>query len=190
MTQHESFSHSLVSSKLWLCEKLERIIDEQLIKNPVVNILAGWDNLLGFIMLIRRPRFYGVVNSYDINGQHINDANAICDYWNYEYPKVYNHLRDIKTLDFTNAGDESIFINCSVDQLEGTDWYDIIPANKLVCLQCTDLPISHEGWDIKQSYTIEDFMKTYQMSRFLFCESKTFDYGHLQFNRHMLIGIK
>ena len=190
MNAHESFSHSLVASKLWLCEKLERVIDEQSIKNPIVNILAGWDNLLGFMLLIRRPKFYGVINSYDIEPDHIASADKICDYWNYEYPKVYNTVKDINTLDFSNGGKESVFINCSVDQMDGIDWYNVIPEGKLVCLQCTNLPVSHEGWDIKQSYTIEHFMETYNMSRYLMCETKTFEYGHLNFNRHMLIGIK
>ena len=190
MDAYESFSHSLVSSKLWLCEKLEQCIDRQPIKNPIVTILAGWDNLLGFMMVVRRPNFYGVINSYDIDSQSIENANKICDHWVYEYPKVYNHVRDINTLDFSNAGKESVFINCSVDQMEGTSWFNIIPEGNLVCLQCTNLPVSHDGWDIKQSYTIEDFMSTYKMSRYLLCETKTFDYGHLSFNRHMLIGIK
>jgi len=190
MNTHESFSHSLVSSKLWLCENLERVLDDQVIKNPIVNILAGWDNLLGFMMLVRRPKFYGVINSYDLDPMHTEHADKITDYWMYEYPKVYNKTKDINTLDFTNADKESVFINCSVDQMDGTDWYNIIPEGKLVCLQCTNLPVGHESWDVKQSYTIEDLMTTYKMSRYLVCESKTFDYGHLSFNRHMLIGIK
>lgn len=190
MEAYESFSHSLVASKLWLCENLERVIDNEGIINPVVNVLASWDSLLAFMMATRRPKFYGVFNMYDMDSESIERANKLCDYWTYEYPKIYNNHRDINTLDFTNAGRESVFVNCSVDQIDGVDWYNVIPSNKLVCLQCTNLPTSHEGWHIKQSYTIEDLMQTYKMSKYLFCETKTFDYGHLTFNRHMVIGIK
>ena len=92
---YESFSHSLVASKLWLCEELEWVLDKQLIKNPVVNILASWDSMLAFMMLIRRPKFYGVVNAYDIDSSSVADANNILDHWIYEYTIVYNHVNYI-----------------------------------------------------------------------------------------------
>lgn len=187
---YESFSHSLVASKLWLCEELEWVLDKQLVKNPIVNILASWDSMLAFMMLIRRPKFYGVINAYDIDSSSVANANKICDHWIYEYPKVYNHVKDINKLDFTNAGPESVFINTSVDQMDNTSWYNIIPAGTLVCMQTTDLPTDNESWDIKQSHDIEGFMSTYPMSHRMFTESKEFDYGHLKFKRHMIIGIK
>jgi hypothetical protein len=190
MDPYESFSHSLVASKLWLCEKLETSIDNEHINNPIVNILASWDSLLAFMMAVRRPNFYGIFNTYDIDSESVHRAERLCDHWKYEYPKMYHRVKDINTLDFSNAGKESIFINCSVDQIEGTDWYDTIPIGTLVCLQCTDLPTSHTEWRVTQGYTLPKFMETYHMSRFLFNQSKAFDYGHLSFERHMLIGIK
>jgi len=190
MNNYESFSHSLVSSKLWLCETLERILDEQLIKSPIVNVLASWDSLLAFMMVVRRPEFYGAFHTYDVEEESVEKSKQLCDHWNYEYPRMYHHTKDINGLNFSSVGKEAVFINCSVDQIDGTSWYDSLPEGSLVCLQCTDLPTTHEGWYIKQSYTIEDFMRTYRMSLFLYCESKKFDYGHLKFNRHMLIGIK
>ena len=191
MTTHESFSHSLVRSKLWLCEQLEQVLDNESIKNPAVNILASWDSLLAFMMLTRRPKFYGVVNAYDVDSDAIENANKLCDHWIFEYPKVYNHTKDINTLDFSSTGNESIFINCSVDQLDGTEWYDIIPDNRLVCLQTTDLPLSTTEWNIKQSYVDKSlFSKTYAVRRLIYCDSIDINYGHLNFKRHMMIGIK
>lgn len=188
---YESFSHSLIKSKLWLCEKLETILDNENIKNPNLHILASWDSLLAFMLLTRRPKFYGVVNTYDIDIDSTNKANKICDHWIYEYPKVYNHTKDITTLNFTNTGTESIFINCSVDQIKDTDWYHNIPNDRLVCLQSTDLPCSMAIWEIKQSYkTIIDFTETYKVQRLTYSGSILIDYGHLKYNRHMLIGIK
>jgi hypothetical protein len=190
MDPYQSFSHSLISSKLWLCEQLETAIDNEHIKNPIVNILASWDSLLAFMMTVRRPEFYGVFNTYDIDLESVQCAERICDHWKYEYPKMYLRNKDINTLDFSNSDRESIFINCSVDQIDGVEWYDRIPADRLVCLQSTNLPLNHSEWNIKQSYSLEEFMKTYPMSRFLVCQSKTFTYSHLTFDRHMLIGVK
>jgi hypothetical protein len=190
MNPFESFSHSLVASKLWLCEKLENTIDSESIRNPVVNILASWDSLLAFMMNVRRPNYYGVFNTYDIDGESVNNAHKICDHWKFEYPKIYNNVKDINTLDFSNSGNESVFINCSIDQIEGTSWYDVIPEGCLVCLQCTNLPAGFDGWHITQGYTLEEFMETYHMSRFIYTGTKTITYPHLSFDRHMLIGIK
>ena len=191
MNTYESFSHSLVASKLWLCERLEQVLDNESIKNPAVNILASWDSLLAFMMLTRRPRFYGVVNTYDIDVESTDNANKLCDHWQFEYPKVYNHTRDINTLDFSNTGNESIFINCSVDQLDNTSWYNIIPDNRLVCLQTTDLPTDTTEWNIKQSYAdMSLFTETYSLRRLIYCDSININYGHLKFKRHMMIGIK
>jgi hypothetical protein len=191
MNAHESFSHSLVASKLWLCEQLEQVLDNESMKNPAVNILASWDSLLAFMMLTRRPKLYGVVNAYDIDPVATENANKLCDYWQFEYPKVYNHTRDINTLDFSNTGNESIFINCSVDQLNGTDWYNAIPNNRLVCLQTTDLPLNTTEWHIKQSYVDKAlFSETYKVRRLIYCDSIDINYDHMKFKRHMMIGIK
>jgi hypothetical protein len=189
MNIYESFSHSLVTSKLWLCEQLEQTIVEENIKNPIVNILAGWDNLLGFMLAIRKPKLYGSIHNYDMNSEHVNMANKLCDNWIYEYPKIYNTVQDINTLQFT-FDKKQLFINCSVDQIDGVEWYNIIPPGSLVCLQCTDLPVWHKEWDIKQGYSMQDFSKTYQLSTIKYCSSKSFDYEHLSFTRHMIIGIK
>ena len=191
MNTHESFSHSLVRSKLWLCEQLEQVLDNESIKNPAVNILASWDSLLAFMLLTRRPKFYGVVNAYDMDSTATESANKLCDYWQYEYPKVYNHVRDINTLDFSNTGNESIFINCSVDQLEGTSWYNVIPDDRLVCLQTTNLPTDTTEWDVKQSYFDKAlFTEAYKVRRLIYCDTIDINYGHLEFKRHMMIGIK
>lgn len=187
---YESFSHSLIASKLWLCEQLETVIDNENIKNPIVNILASWDSLLAFMMTVRRPNFYGTFNTYDIDNESVERAEKICDHWKYEYPRMYHKVKDINTLNFSNSGNESIFINCSVDQIDGTDWYNAIPTGSLVCLQCTNLPVGYEGWEIKQSYNIEHFMKAYPMNKALFWQSKLFTYNQLSFERHMFIGIK
>lgn len=191
MTVHESFSHGLVLSKLWLCEQLEQVLDNKSIKNPAVNILASWDSLLAFMLLTRRPKFYGVVNAYDIDSTATENANKLCDHWVFEYPKVYNHTKDINTLDFSNTGTESIFINCSVDQMDNTSWYDIIPDNRLVCLQTTNLNVGHPSWEIKQSSdTIVEFTERYKVSTLLYSGQKKIEYPELSYTRYMMIGIK
>jgi len=191
MITNESFNHGLVASKLWLCQELETILDNRAIRNPIVHVLAGWNNLLGFMMLTRRPNFYGVVHSYDIDTQAVHDADIICDYWNYEYPKVYNHARDINSLDFSSSGRESVFINCSVDQLKDNEWYNRIPVGSLVCLQATNMPTDNKMWHVHQSFeSIIDLTETFKVGELLYANTKSITYSHLQYKRHMMIGIK
>jgi hypothetical protein len=187
----ESFKHSLISSKLWLCQELEKVIAGNQIKNPIVHILGSWHNILGFMLLVRNPSLYGAIHGYDIDKESIELSDKVLDNWKYAYPKVYNHNLDVDEVNFSSVGNESIFINCSVDQMKDTTWYDNIPENKLVCLQSTDLPLTTDNWDVKQSYpTKVDFTETYRVRELIYCDSILFDYGHLKFYRHMMIGIK
>lgn len=188
---HESFNHGLVSSKIWLCEELETVLDNNAIKNPILHVLAGWDNLLSFMLLTRRPKFYGVIHSYDIDIESIKLADEICDNWQYEYPKVYNHVIDINTLDFSSSTKESVFINCSVDQMSTNEWFNKIPEGSVVCLQCTDMPTDTQLWHVNESYqSVNDFASVYKLNQILYMNSKEIVYSHLKYKRHMLIGIK
>ena len=49
---YDAFSHGLVTSKLWLCEELENVIHNNNVKNPALNILGSWNNLLALMLLI------------------------------------------------------------------------------------------------------------------------------------------
>jgi len=188
---YESFSHGLISSKIWLCEELERIMFNQSIVNPAVNILGAWHNTLAFMMIVRKPKYYGVFNCYDLDNNAIDVANQICDTWKHEYPKVYNHAADASKIDFTSTGNESIFINCSVDQFEGVDWYDKIPANRLVCLQTTNMSTDQTLWQVKQSSSnIVEFTERYKVGTLLYSGQKKIEYHGLTYDRYMMIGIK
>ena len=70
MNPFESFSHGLVTSKLWLCEELEKAIGNK--EFPILNILGCWDNLLAFMLIIRKPKYYKIINGYDLSDESIN----------------------------------------------------------------------------------------------------------------------
>jgi hypothetical protein len=188
---YESFSHGLITSKIWLCEELENIMHNRAMINPAVNVLGSWHNTLPFMMLVRKPKYYGVFNCYDLDSDAVDMGNQVCDTWKYEYPKVYSHVADASKIDFTATGNESIFINCSVDQFAGVEWYDKIPDNRLVCLQTTDLNANHELWEIKQSSSsIIEFTERYRVSTLLYSGQKKIEYPDLSYTRYMMIGIK
>lgn len=183
----ECFRHGLIVSKIWLCENLEQIIDTHGYNKPVVNILGGWQNILGFMMQVRRPGMYNVINSYDKDESAKEISDLICDAWKFEESKVNNI-----TMDVTNVAlDGDIFINCSVDQFNSAEWYDSIPLNKLVCIQTTNIVDDNPRWEINQKIPdIDSFKQRYPMQDILFEGTKEIRYHHFGYDRLMLIGIK
>ena len=189
MNAYESFQHGLVTSKIWLCEQLEKILADRNIEMPVVNILGCWDNLLAFMLVVRKPTYYKILNGYDLNVEHISAANKICETWKFETTKVYNHVIDANTLPFID--NTQIFINCSVDQFNSTEWYINIPIGSLICIQSSDMPIDNEKWEVTQSVkSLDELSRTYPMSTLLFNGTHIVDYGSWSYNRFMIIGIK
>lgn len=188
---YESFNHGLINSKIWLCQELEGIMYKQQMHIPSLHILGCWDNLLTFMLLTRKPKFYGVVHGYDIDERAIEAANQITNTWLHDYPKVYNHVLDINNTDFSSVGEESIFINCSVDQLDSTKWFDTIPKGRLVCIQATDIEDSNEPWLVKQTTkSIDELSNRFQLSDILFKGTREIYYSTFSYNRFMLIGLK
>lgn len=187
---YEAFSHGLIVSKLWLCEELEHVINNLNISQSKVHILGGWHNVLSFMMIVRQPNYYEQIDSYDIDLEATIVANKICDTWKFETPRVTNHTIDINQLRFDNSKN-LIFINCSVDQVEGVNWYDIIPKNNIVVLQTTDIMTDPPPWTIVQrTPNIESLLEKYPVQTLLYKGIKNIDYGHLSYNRLMTIGIK
>jgi hypothetical protein len=188
---YESFYHGLVNSKIWLCSELEHAIHIKKMHNPALHILACWHNLLAFMLITRRSGFYGVIHGYDIDPEAIEVANKITNTWQHDYPKVYNQVLDINNTDFSSHGKESIFINCSVDQLDSTKWFETIAKDRMVCLQATDVQNADEPWLVKQTTKdINELKDRFQLSEILYEGVREVNYHTLKYNRFMLIGIK
>ena len=185
---YEAFYHGLVTSKIWLCEELEKELGDNI---PSVNILGGWHNLMSFIMLVRKPKSYKEINSYDKDPQATEVAYKICDTWRVEEPKVYNHTIDASELDFSTCTN-TVFINCSVDQFNDDKWYKTIPNGSLVCLQTTDIIDDNPPWEINQkTRDITDFLYKYPVDDIIYTGSKRIKYGdNKYYNRLMIIGYK
>ena len=127
--------------------------------------------------------------SIDIDA--INVANQICNTWlEIEEPHVTNHVADVSKLDFS-TDINTVYINCSVDQFDNTDWYNTIPIGSLVCMQTTTLPTNHEGWEIKQeTKSIEHLLDKYKLDQVYYTGSKQIPYNDTSYTRLMVIGIK
>ena len=187
---YESFYHGLVTSKLWLCIELEKIIDNLSLTNHSVKVLGGWHNLMSFMMIIRKPTLYTRFDSYDKDPEAKYPADRICNSWLIEEPHVHNHVVDVNTLDFS-TDTSTIYINCSVDQFPDSSWYETIPSDALVCLQTTDITDDSQEWEITQKTgDLAEFKNRYPMTQLYFEGSKSLPYKTTSYNRLMLIGRK
>lgn len=184
---YESFQHGLVSSKLWLCEELEKHIGS----HATVHILGSWTNLLSFMMIVRKPHFYKEFHGYDIDVESTEIADKICDTWKHESPKVYNHTINVDTINFSDFDESSIFINTSTEHMENDVWFDNIPKNRLVCVQSSDVSIIEHPWYIKQvAKDLDSFKNRFDFDTVLYAGTKRIQYTDWGFNRFMVIGIK
>ena len=184
---YESFYESLVISKLWLCEELEKILDSRHHINPSIKVLGGWHNLMSFMLLIRRPNYYKQIDSYDKDVEAKAVADMICNAWS----NVTNHIEDVLFLNFSQDPSNTVYINCSVDQFKTTAWYDTIPKGCIVCIQTSDIIDDSQDWEILQkTKDIEELKICYPMSETLYTGLNPFKYKAGDFNRLMLIGIK
>ena len=187
---HESFYHGLIKSKLWLCEELEIVMYSEFIKNPTLHVLGCWDNLMAFMLLTRKPEFYSCVYGYDINPEAINTANRVCNMWQYEEPKVHNRIQDVNDYDYSSHTN-SIFINCSIDQMDSNKWYDTVPDNSIVCIQTTNMTDPEFPWYIKQTTSsLDELINKFNFSKLIYSGEKHIQFQKDGYKRFMIIGCK
>lgn len=187
---HESFYHGLIKSKLWLCEELEVVMYSEFIKNPTLHVLGCWDNLMAFMLLTRKPEFYSTVYGYDINPEAINTANRVCDMWLYEKPHVCNRVQDVNDYDYSSHTN-SIFINCSIDQMDSNKWYETVPNNSVVCIQTTNMKDPDFPWYIKQTTgSLDDLINKFNFTKLIYSGEKHIQFQKDGYKRFMIIGCK
>lgn len=181
----KAFSHGQVQSKQWLCESLEPYIP----KNARVAILGSWYNLLGLMMLTRQHEQYQEILGIDIDPEAIEIANQVCQGWTIrETAKLKNTTQDVNQC---NLQGYNVVINCSVEHIEKTDWFNNIDCGALVCLQTSNVDYTDNEWDITNpTYTIEEFKKKYPLSHIMIEDTLDIDYDDWGYKRFMLIGTK
>lgn len=179
----DSFSHGQIISKLWLCEELEQYI----VSNQTVFILGGWHNVLGFMMLTRRPEHYSNIINVDADPEAIAIADKLCNAWITNNTTVINMVGDCNN-EVHSITPNSVVINCSVEHFESNEWFLALPKETLVCIQSSDIADPNEPWLIK---TIIPDMKTL-VDKFpmdiIHMGTKRIQYDHFGYNRFMLIG--
>jgi hypothetical protein len=145
---------------------------------------------MAFMLLTRKPEFYNTVYGYDINPEAINTANRICDMWLYEKPHVYNRVQDVNDYDYSSHTN-SIFINCSIDQMDSNKWYETVPNNSIVCIQTTNMTDPDFPWYIKQTTgSPDDLINKFNFTKLIYSGEKHIQFQKDGYKRFMIIGCK
>lgn len=182
-----SFSHGQVQSKVWLCKELEKFVHA----NLKIAILGSWYNLVAFMLLTRNADRYQHILGVDIDPDVKETADKITDAWRIgnDY-KVENITADANVVDLAGY---DLVINCSVEHMDGTVWFDKLEKDTMVCIQSSNMQtINDDVWKcINANSSIDDLLQKYPLSRYLYSGEKEFRYSDDNgYKRFMIIGIK
>jgi hypothetical protein len=180
---YDSFSHGQIKSKLWLCEKLEPYLPN----GCVIQILGSWYNILGFMLSVRNPDKYRLIQGSDIDTVAIDIANHITDAWTIDNT-IQNITMDSNELHYIP---DSIVINCSPEHFESTTWFDNIPYGTTVCIQSSNMTDIEHPWYIRQPTTnLHSFLEKYPLTVVYYNDTLDISYDNWGYSRYMIIGIK
>jgi hypothetical protein len=180
----DAFSHGQIHSKLWLLDNLEPLLPEK----SIITILGGWYNVLGFMMLTRRPTRYLGIHCIDKDPDTEQVANRLNNAWTFQPAIVTHQIGDADTMMGIGFAANCV-INCSVEHFETNRWFDRLPPKTLVCIQSSDIQDAEHPWLIKTPFkTLDDLKARFTMSELLFADTYRVQYQDWGYNRYMLIG--
>ena len=183
----DAWAHGQITSKLWLCRKLER---QYFGHNPVLWVLGGWYGLLPFLLLTREQMPIEHIRSFDIDKKATINANIVSNNYEIDSWKFRAYTQDVNTLDYSGEQYSSrmpdVVINTSCEHMTSNDWWNLIPDNTFVALQSNNL--DHD--DAILVHSLEEMKEKYPLTKIVFEGEIDFDYPDKSFTRYMIIGIK
>ena len=193
---HDAFTQGQLRSKLWLLKHL-RDIDL-----GTVFICAGWYGTLARSMFENERIHFDKIRSFDIDEKCVEVADMINKQWNkddWAFKALHSDILDVNYIEHswtfwsTKNNRESYpltdspntIINTSCEHIEKfTDWFNLIPKDKLVALQ------SNNYFEIEDHINcvnnLDEFKQQAPLSNIIY-------EGELElekYTRFMLIGYK
>lgn len=180
-----SFSHGQIQSKIWLCESLEPYIPI----NSNIAILGSWYNVLGLLLLSRNPNKYNHIVGVDEDPNAVSIANKLCEGFMIQpNVKINNICADANSY---NLQGYQVVINCSVEHMNSTAWFNNLITNTTVCIQSSNVQKSDDNFDIKSpNQSIQSLVEKFPCRKFYHKKTKNFQYNEWGYSRFMTIGIK
>jgi len=186
MSQHlveaDAFSSGQITSKLWLCEELEKIFD----RIDQIWIYGGWYGTTAFLLRTRNNIKIGKIRSWDVDPECERIADMINENWVWQEWAFKAYTHDCNEIE-PAIGCPDLIINTSTEHFNSREWWDNIPEGMTVVLQGNNM--HHEDHCV---YTgdLDEFIKLYPLSETYYKGQKDFKYETWGFSRFMLIGKK
>jgi hypothetical protein len=181
-----AFMSGQVGSKLWLCEKLEPIMNHTFERQTVIWLLAGWYGMTNFLLQTRRRSAIAQVVSFDADPEAQRGALVLNEA--FQYQQAFRaEIADVNGLDYAVDLPPDVVINTSCEHIEGDGWFDRIPVGTLCVFQSNNMPHDQH---VHSCETPQELADLYPLSTTQYLGSKSFHYPEWSFTRFMHIGIK
>ena len=175
----DAFSSGQVRSKIWLCEQLEKLRW----KSEETAVYGGWHGILSFLLLSRGNFKVSRIRSYDRDPSCQPIADMINENWVWQEWKFKAFTQDCETLKCS----ADLIINTSTEHFDSDQWFQNITRGTRVILQGNNM--THDDHLVK-SLSLEDFIKSYPLTKIKYQGQLDFQYPDWSFSRYMVIGIK
>jgi len=173
-----SFTHDLTKSKVWLMTELAKVQPEI----STMYILGSWFGNLALYMtldpVVQVEKFINVETDQPMLSQSKRMLDRV-GARNVEYMN-----QDANNLDYRQADANSVVVNTSLTDMDGTEWFDNIPADTVVVMQARDNDPGH------QYHSTQDILKKFSLSKTMYQGELELQDPETKYNRFMVIGRK
>jgi len=173
-----SFTHDLTKSKVWLMQELARVQPEI----SAMYILGSWyGNLALYMTLDPMIRVKKIIN-VETNRAMLNQSERMLDRVGARNVEYMN--KDANTLDYRQLGTDGVVTNCSLTDMDGTEWFTNIPNNTMIVMQARD------NVESKPFYSTQDILKKFPLNEVLYQGQLELQDPETTYTRYMVIGRK
>ena len=173
-----SFTHDLITSKVWLLDELARIVPNV----GAIYVLGSWYGNLGVLLALDPIIQYKRLINVEKNKKFLQASERIQDCLGMDNTEYM--LKDANDLDYRQLGDNGIVINTSLSGMQGQAWFDNIPPGTLVVLQSRD----NDPGDAVHS--TQDIVDRFPLSEVIYDGKLKLQDPETAYTRYMVIGVK
>lgn len=172
-----SCEHDLILSKFWLAKNLPKKHYNK------IYVLGSWYGNMGLILKFLNFDFESIVN-IDENKRYCLDNQKIYKLTKFDRPyKILN--RNCNKVDYSDA---DLIINCSINDIKKDIWFDQIPHNCLVAIQCrNNQPFAFEK---DRPNNFNDFQNMFEFNHKIYEGKIPLQNAEELYQRYMIIGYK
>jgi hypothetical protein len=178
-TPEGSITDDLLYSKIWVVQTLKKLNKTNF---STVYILGSWYSNMS-IVLDRLGISADKIINVDKNKKRVEIGKKMVNNANVE-ANIEHMVKDVNLLDYRQIDQNSIIINTSVLDIDGTGWWDNIPKGTVVVLQ------SRNETNNTPHEKLSDLENDFPMSKILFKDTVQLEDPETKYHRFMIVGIK